>query len=99
MATAEKACLAAPERNRQTYADGTKPGDINGAAQNPFFPLLIDDPTHRIFRGVNPQTMPQDRVESVHFAEPGKYLVICGVRPHFVDDNMFGFVRVVGDDD
>jgi len=81
------------------YADGTKPGDINAAAQNPFFTLLIDDPTNRVFRGVNPQTVPQDRVETVHFAERGTYLVICGVRPHFVNDNMFGFVRVVDDDD
>jgi plastocyanin len=81
------------------YASGTKPGDINADAQNPFFPLLIDDPTHRIFRGVNPQTVAQDRAESVHFAEQGRYLVICGVRPHFVNDNMFGFVKVVGDDE
>jgi len=61
--------------------------------------LLIDDPNNRIFRGLNPQTVPQDRVETVHFAEPGTYLVICGVRPHFVDDNMFGFVRVLEDED
>ncbi len=77
------------------YDDGTQPGDINAALANPAFGLLIDDPTNRIYRGLNPQIFPQDRVEVVHFPKRGTYLVICGVRPHFVDDNMFGFVRVL----
>ena len=34
-----------------------------------------------------------DRVESVNFKEPGRYLVICGVRPHF-DTDMHGYVNV-----
>jgi hypothetical protein len=38
---------------------------------------------------------PQDRVESVLFPNPGSYLVICGVRNHFVNGNMFGYVRVL----
>jgi plastocyanin len=29
-----------------------------------------------------------NRVESVSFAEPGDYLVICNVRPHFLDGMM-----------
>jgi uncharacterized cupredoxin-like copper-binding protein len=37
---------------------------------------------------------PADRVEVVHFAEPGTYLVICGVLPHF-QAGMYGFVRVL----
>ena len=37
---------------------------------------------------------PQERIESVVFAEPGTYLVICGVLGHF-NDGMFGFVRVL----
>src|SRR5947209_3282200 len=38
---------------------------------------------------------PQDRIETVSFPKPGAYLVICGVRGHFVTDKMFGFVRVL----
>jgi hypothetical protein len=36
-----------------------------------------------------------DRVEVVNFPKPGTYLVICGIVFHFVNDGMFGFVRVV----
>lgn len=34
-----------------------------------------------------------DRIESVNFKEPGRYLVICGVKPHF-DTDMHGYVNV-----
>ena len=34
-----------------------------------------------------------DRIESVNFFEPGRYLVVCGVRPHF-DEGMHGYVNV-----
>ena len=42
---------------------------------------------------------PQDRVEVVNFLNPGRYLVICGVRNHFKDPVtgefvMFGYVSV-----
>jgi len=62
---------------------------------------IINDPVTRVYRGVDPNTTPalslvsRDRVEVVHFANPGTYLVICGVRNHFVNDNMFGFVNVL----
>ena len=67
---------------------------------------LINDPINRIYRGQDPSRQPmltltptgpvsQDRVEVVHFPKPGTYLVICGVRAHFVDDGMFGFVKVL----
>jgi plastocyanin len=36
-----------------------------------------------------------DRVEAVNFKEPGRYLVVCGVRPHFAE-GMHGYVRVRG---
>ena len=36
-----------------------------------------------------------DRVESVNFKEPGRYLVVCGVRPHFAE-GMHGYVKVKG---
>ena len=34
-----------------------------------------------------------DRIESVNFKEPGRYLVVCGVLPHFVE-GMHGYVNV-----
>lgn len=78
------------------YDDRTQPGDINANLVVPgTAPPLIDDPTNRIYRGLNPIGMPQDRVEVVQFSKPGTYLVICGVRPHFVNDQMFGFVKVL----
>jgi len=56
-------------------------------------PPLIDDPNNRVYRGPDPRTQSQGRVEVVSFKTPGTYLVICAVRPHFVNDNMFGFVK------
>jgi plastocyanin len=80
------------------YDDGTQPGDINKtilvAVTNPPGPLLIGDPNRRIYRGLDPSTQPQDRVEVVHFSNPGTYLVMCGVLPHF-NEGMFGFVTVL----
>jgi plastocyanin len=77
------------------YDDGTQPTEINAALANPAFPALIDDPNNRIYRGLDPRLFPQDRVEVVHFSKPGTYLVICGFRLHFVNDQMFGFVKVI----
>jgi plastocyanin len=37
--------------------------------------------------------MVQDRVESVNFPNGGRFLVVCGVLPHF-NEGMHGFVRV-----
>ena len=96
------------------YDDGTKPGDINIAAVIPTTvqpgPPLINDPVKRIYRGLDPSVLPmlpgstppqplQDRIETVRFPNPGKFLVICGVLPHFFDAAtgqfiMFGYVRV-----
>jgi plastocyanin len=83
------------------YDDGTRPDDIDttltttttGAMPSPAV-VLIDDPTHRLYRGLDPSLFPRDRVEVVYFPNPGVYLVICGVRNHFVNDGMFGFVKV-----
>ncbi len=80
------------------YDNGTQPGAINTALTVPPTaggPPLINDPTNRIYRGLDPSLQSRDRVEVVHFANPGTYLVICGVFPHFVNDRMFGFVRVL----
>ena len=70
-------------------------------------PPLINDPENRVYRGTDPSVLPmlqgpsqgpgepklQDRVEVVQFAEPGRYLVICGVLPHFFA-GMYGYVNV-----
>jgi hypothetical protein len=74
-------------------------------------PPLINDPANRIYRGLDPSVFPmlpgstppqplQDRVEVVRFQNPGRFLVMCGVLPHFFDSVsgefiMFGYVRVV----
>ncbi len=80
------------------YDDGTQPQDINTGVTIPVTvppgPRLIADPIRRIYRGLDPSTQPPDRVEVVHFAEPGTYLVICGVLPHF-QAGMYGYVRVL----
>lgn len=81
------------------YDDGTQPGHINTALTipttgTPAGTPLINDPANRIYRGPDPSLLPRDRVEVLHFAEPGTYLVICGVLPHF-QQGMFGFVKVL----
>jgi hypothetical protein len=91
--------IVAGFHNINVYDDGTRPEDINTSLTVPPtaqpMPLLINDPNRRIYRGLDPSLQPQDRVEVVHFARPGLYLVICGVFPHFVNDRMYGFVRVL----
>lgn len=89
--------------NVVVYGDGTKPSDIIVGGVFPTLPGgaggLINDPTSRIYRGFDPNAIPnnnqRDRVEVVNFAKPGTYLVICGVVNHFVNDQMYGFVRVL----
>jgi plastocyanin len=90
------------------YDDGTKPSDIDPNVLIPLggpLPPVINDANRRIYRGVNPVINPgpppvfvTDRVEVVHFEVPGTYLVICGVRPHFME-GMFGYVRVLSGGD
>ena len=85
------------------YKPGRRPGDIVVPPAGTF----IDDLTDIYYQGIHPATPPpagisnaQNRVESVWFSAPGTYLVICNVRPHFLD-GMFAFVKVTGggDDD
>ena len=82
------------------YGDGTQLSDINATLTIPVTvppgPPLINDPTNRIYRGLDPSVFGpiQDRVEVVNFHEPGMYLVVCGVLPHFMD-GMAGYVRVL----
>jgi hypothetical protein len=82
------------------YDVGTKPEDIDAtkttpSTGTPVGVLLIDDPTHRLYRGLDPSLQPRDRDEGVYFEKPGTYLVICGVRDHFVNDHMYGYVTVL----
>ena len=56
---------------------------------------LINDPANRVYGGLDPSTQPRERTEVVNSHAEGKYLVICGVQPHFVNDNMYGWVRVL----
>jgi plastocyanin len=79
------------------YDNGTKPDDIDQTILVPPTgggPSLIADPDGRIYRGLDPSTQSQDRVEVVQFPKPGTYLVICGVLPHF-QEGMYGFVKVI----
>lgn len=87
------------------YDDGTKSGDLDLTNLAPLggpLPPVINDPAGRIYRGPNPvisagppRIINLDRVEVVHFARPGTYLVICAVLPHF-NEGMYGYVRVLG---
>ena len=81
------------------YAPGKKPEDVDSATTTPTTGTpagvpLIDDPTGRIYRGLDPSLQPRDRVEVVQFSKPGRHLVICGVQGHFTG-GMFSYVRVL----
>jgi plastocyanin len=84
------------------YGPDVRPEDIvvtlpTGAATTgvPAGVPLVNDPNNRIYRGPDPSLLGSfDRVESVHFPNSGRYLVICGVRGHFVT-GMFGYVEVL----
>jgi plastocyanin len=77
------------------YDDGIEMSDVDptklDATSTP--PGLIDDANNRIYRGLDPRLAAPDRVESVHFANPGRYFVTCGVVPHF-RQGMNGYVVV-----
>jgi plastocyanin len=98
------------------YDDGTKPEDIDTSVIEPAANCpttaggVINDPINRIYRGpcfsTNFGTTPsttivrRDGVEVVQFTKPGRYLVICARKNHFIDQatgefQMFGFVKVL----
>jgi len=93
--------------NLLVYGPDTEPGDIDRTkllvSPPATFPPLINDPNHRIYRGNDPRAIAtvQDRVEAVAFNDAGRFLVICGVLPHFFDALsgdfvMYGYVEVNG---
>jgi hypothetical protein len=75
------------------YDDGTQPEDSDvertttTTSTSPGV-LLIDDPTNRLYRGPDPSLYPRARGEVVSFPKAGGYLVICGVRDHFVGEHV-----------
>jgi hypothetical protein len=88
------------------YGPGKQPGDVDldpatflpdPTPGPPPFPPLINDPELRMYRGPDPRLLFPlvDRVEVVHFPNAGLHLVICGIVPHFANDNMFGWVKVL----
>jgi hypothetical protein len=84
--------------NVQIFAPGTEEDDINIGLTTPMTAPpglpIINDPTNRVYRGLDPSLLPQDRVETVQLFAPGRYLVICGFLFHF-QDGMHGYINVV----
>jgi hypothetical protein len=74
----------------------TSPCSPVNAAGVPTAGGILSDADRRIYRGPT-FTGRRDGVEVVRFSKPGTYLVICARKNHFIDDGMFGFVRVVPD--
>src|SRR3954465_1577838 len=72
--------------------------------------LFVNYDVHVFAKGVNPGTPPafadasvnpsgvMNRTDSFGFSAPGRYLVICNVRGHFLD-GMYAWIRVVDDDE
>jgi plastocyanin len=76
-------------------ATGTFINDVNSLYYLGILPA--GGPPPGIPATVNPSNA-ENRVESVSFLQPGTYLVICNVRPHFLD-GMFAFVEVTDGDE
>src|SRR6476620_11992911 len=90
------------------YGPGTDVDDISLAVTIPLpnappgFPPVINDPLNRVYLGNNPWALAPapllDRVETVTFAAPGTYLVICTFTPHVSNDpalgKLHGYVKV-----
>ena len=90
------------------YNPGKGPEDVVPNV-NPMA-LFIDDKADLYYEGLKtaggpPPVIPvttnpsnaANRLESVSFAKPGKYLVICNVAPHFAD-GMWAWIHVTGKD-
>ena len=95
------------------YRDGVELSDIVVPASGTFvnYEVVINGVSNVLAKGVFPGTPPafadatvfplssaQNRTDSIAFSAPGRYLVICNVRGHFVD-GMYAWVKVVDADD
>jgi len=82
------------------YGPGTEFEDISTAVLSPIpgapagFPPVVNDPVNRVYRGQSPFGLPQDRIEAVNFAMPGRFLAVCTFMPHF-NERMFGYITVL----
>lgn len=88
------------------YAPGKEPKDVvitDQTLQDLTLPCLpqtlidfvINDPAGRV--ALAPPQACEERewtTPAGTFEQPGRYLVICTTRPHFVDDQMYGWVIV-----
>lgn len=85
------------------YDDGTRPSDITlspatlddlvlGPVTLPDF--VINDPANRIAQGPAPLFAGSWTTPPGTFDEPGTYLVICVIVPHFVEAKMYAYVKV-----
>jgi plastocyanin len=79
------------------YWPGKQPSDIDITSLEPPgtsfpFPPIINDPSGRMLRGSLDFGPPQPF--DVTFDQPGRYLVICEVLPHFADAKMSAWVDV-----
>ncbi len=78
------------------------PPATNNFIENPTLP----NPATQVYLGINPAGGPlgtagttnpsnaSNRVESISFAEPGTYLVICNIRGHFLG-GMYAFINLL----
>jgi len=90
------------------YNPGVRLSDVQ--ANIPAAGTFVNYDVNVFAKGVNPGTPPafadasvnpsgvQNRTDSFGFSTPGRYLVICNVRPHLLD-GMYAWIRVVDDDD
>jgi plastocyanin len=96
--------LVAPSHKIAIYEPGVGPEDVDLSALVdaglPFpFPPLIDDPDGRIVGGADTQLNADFATGQVvefgwTFEEPGLYLVLCEVLPHFAVSRMYAWVDV-----
>jgi len=95
------------------YKNGVMLDDITVPASGTFvnYEVVTGGVSNVFAKGVFPGTPPtfadaakfpllatQNRTDSFGFSTPGKYLVICNVRGHFID-GMYAWIKVVDDDE